>query len=94
MTPKILYHNGTVQEVQPKNGKKFTYEELTTIVGGYIEIIEPRGKTESLLVLNEDGKLRGLPLNPLATRILVEAGGIPGDVVVGDCLLCLKHQIE
>lgn len=94
MTAKILRTDNTVVEVKPKNGTDFSYEELTAIVGGYIEIINAKGKNEMLLVCNEEGKLNGLPPNVLATKILAESGGMPGDVVVGNCLLCLASQIQ
>lgn len=38
-----------------------TLEELQRIVGGFIETI--RFDEQSVLIVNEEGKLRGLPLN-------------------------------
>lgn len=94
MTAKIIRTNNIIQEVEPKNGKHFSADELSAIVGGYIEIINAKGSSDSILVLNEDGKKLRLPPNELATKILQESGGIPGDVVVGDCLLCLSSQVK
>lgn len=91
---KLIKSNGIVESVKPRNGKTFSYDELSKFFGGYIELIYPRGKADSILVLNEDGKIIGLPINPLATEILKESGGMPGDVIVGDCLLCHSSQIE
>jgi hypothetical protein len=51
------------------------------IVGGYIELrTTPAGNS---MYLNEEGKLKMLPYNPLATAL----SGLQGDFIVGTVLL-------
>jgi hypothetical protein len=76
--------DGTVQEVQPR-GRTFTLQELHAIVGGDIEAIPtPDGRP---MYLNTDGKRLDLPYNFKATA-LVGHTLLPGDVIVGDVVLC------
>jgi hypothetical protein len=78
----IIKANGEEIPVQPANGTDFSLEELQNIVGGYIEtVMLPNG---NLLVLNEEGKLEGLPLNTTATDLYNN----PYDAIVGDVLVC------
>ena len=43
------------------------YKEVSAFVGGMVEVVRfPNG---DLLLLNEEGKLMGLPLNPEATAL-------------------------
>lgn len=77
--------NGECVTVEPKNGSDFTLEELKKFVGGYIEIVH---MGESLLVVNEEGKLNGLPVNYAASNLYMR------EVLVGDVLMCRKEQIK
>lgn len=56
-------------------------------VGGYFEVVRPARLQHQfphvLMLVNEEGKLRGLPLNILATYLFK----CPQDVIVGDVLL-------
>lgn len=65
---------------------------MQAAVGGYIEMIPLAGG--AVLVLNEEGKLHGLPFNALATPLLHEAGGAPTDYVVGDALVCQRGELN
>ena len=58
---KIYRTNGDVEIIEPKNGTDFQLEELSAIVGGYIECLN--FTDGSLLVCNEEGKLMNLPYN-------------------------------
>lgn len=55
-----------------------TLETMQTIVGGYIQTIYPF-EDEVVLVVNDEGKLLGLPLN----RELVTEDGTCYDIVAG-----------
>lgn len=89
---QIIKTTGEVIEVSPKNGKSFELEELQAIVEHkvgdvschYIEIITmPDGR---LMVVNEEGKLIGAPMNNKATdNALAKATG-------RDLLLELKRR--
>lgn len=95
---KIIYANGETKEVKPKNGKFFTLEEKQAIVGGLIEIIPSR--EGQWLVIHEEGKLEGKPVNREAT--LLYAYGIMADkngkffvhdFLVGDVLYCTEKEL-
>jgi hypothetical protein len=75
--------DGTETTVSPK-GRFFCLEELQQFVGGWIELAYTHAGRQ--MFLNEEGKLRDLPLNLKAT-ILYQYGildPIVGDVVVLD----------
>ena len=83
--------SGETQEVAPKNGKKFSLEELQGYVGGSIELVpDIMGKRKELVFCNEEGKLLGLELNREATLKYAP----PGDVLVGDVLVCSQKEIR
>ncbi len=100
---KHIKANGEVLEVRPKSGTTFTLEEMQGYVGGYIEMVQRLrlGREflapgvyaeigpEHVLVVNEEGKIRGLTLNKAATSVF--AGGV-FDHIVGDVLLCTREE--
>lgn len=90
MAAVLIRHTGRMEMYLPANGTDYTLEELQKAVGGYIEIVKLR--TEHVLVLNEDGKLEGLPHNAIASAYLLLAGR--NDVAVGDVLLCDSSMIK
>lgn len=87
---KIYRTNGDVENVEPKNGTDFQLEELSAIVGGYIEVLYLDDK--EILVCDEEGKLKGYPLNVRATDI-VRSCGI-SDYIVGDVLICKTGEVK
>jgi len=63
----VYYANGETKEVQPANGTDFKLNEVRDIVEGYIEVVNlPDGR---IMLINEEGKLEGLPLNEAATKL-------------------------
>ena len=88
---QIIKSNGQTTEVTPKNGTDFSLEELQTIVGGWIEIVNLRDGR--LLCLDEEGKLKGKDFNTRATYIL-QAAMPTHDFVVGDVLVCDAEEIK
>jgi hypothetical protein len=64
----ILYPNGQHEEVFPANGTDFQLAELQRMVGGSIEIVPTNDGR--IMVLNEEGKLLGLPRNEQATALV------------------------
>ena len=87
---KLLKSDGTVVDYPPARGRKYSFEELQKAVGGYIEIIHPAGSRNYLMVINEEGRLRGLPTNKLATQLY----GSNIDHIVGDALVCRDGDID
>ena len=82
---KLLNANGTKLKVKPKDGVKFTIEELQRFVGGHIEIVRLDGK--DVMVINEEGKLKNFPMNVAATALFNMHHGL-SDYIVGDALIC------
>ena len=64
----ILYPDGRREEIGPENGTDFQLAELQRIVGGYIEIVPTTDGR--VMVLNEEGKVLGLPRNEQATALV------------------------
>ena len=88
----IIYRaNGEVERIAPKNDKDYKLEELQEIVGGNIEIIG--GRDGKMLVVDEEGKLKGKELNERATEWYI-AHYRRNDYIVGDALLCKEDRIK
>lgn len=72
-------------------------EQLQTMVGGYIQTLEfriPGRGARFIGVFDEEGKLKDLPVNELATReFMVERSCLAGDYLAGTVLL-LKIEGE
>ena len=74
------------------------YKAVSKFVGGMVECVQfPNG---DLLLLNEEGKLMGLPLNPEATALwrstFTKETHINGydDFVVGPAILIKKNALK
>ncbi len=103
---KYLKADGTEQEILPVDGKKFTLNELRTLVGGTIDIQVNRGVgshrkgSKRCMVVNDNGKLDGSPVNEAASKIWREWYPIEiyphnnDGTIVGDVLLCNVRQIR
>lgn len=92
---QIIKTDGTITEVQPKNGRDFTLEELQRIVKGYIEVVQLPYSDGQIMIINEEGKLEGLPTNDAATQLAWRHGGIDTrDYIVGDALLCDDKEVR
>lgn len=81
--PVIITPDGRIHPVIPDhNAQTFQLKQLQAIVGGYIEVVTARDGRR--MVINEQGKLKGLPINPTATK-LYRYGDY--DPVCGDVLI-------
>ena len=62
----IFYEtNGSITILLPQIGHQFSYAELKGMVKGMVQIVPlPDGKS---IIVNEEGKLIGLPVNEAAT---------------------------
>lgn len=95
----ILKENGEAKYVDPANGSNFTLDELSEIVGGYIEIVEckadPQTKTnkgDHILVINEEGKFKEGHKNNVHASTLVDL--MEGDYIAGTALFCASKEVE
>jgi len=102
MCAMILRADGTHEEIQPANGTNFQLSELQRIVGAgappgchWIEIVQT--KDGRIMVINEEGKLYGLPRNEAATALA--ALPTPADLaqlraMLGDALILVGYDLE
>ena len=81
----------TVAKVEPDSAKgRFTLKEMQKMVGGYIEILH---LSEHLyLVINEEGRLRKLPENEIATFLHMWSTGDDAKIV-GDAVLATRQEV-
>jgi hypothetical protein len=87
--------NEEPEDVFPRNGKAFTLQELQKFVASghpdpMIQILDCK---KFFIVIHEEGKVIGLPINDLATSFFQTCFG-PVDVVVGDALIARKDTIR
>jgi hypothetical protein len=92
MTAILYKTTGEKVPVTPQDGKIFSLKELQAFVGGYIQMLPVPG-TNRMMVINEEGKLEGLPDNLLATA-LMQSVLRPGDFIVGDVVTCEFRQLD
>ncbi len=85
----LLPVNDPSREVLPAKNGVFTLEEMQALVGGYIEFIYP---ATEVLIFDEDGKRKNLPMNYAATRVARLAGIMPWDYVVGPAVLATRKE--
>lgn len=102
MCAMILRADGTHEAIQPANGAHFQLSELQAMVGAgappgchWIEIIPT--KDGRILVINEEGKVYGLPRNEQATALADLP--TPADLahmkeILGDALILVGYDLE
>lgn len=62
------------------------YQTIGEAVGGYIEIVRPRGlERPMVMIVNEEGKLNDLPINILGSSLYGTAQH--GEPIVGDIVI-------
>ena len=86
LTMNTIYKtNGTQEPASPWNGKHYELKELQAIIGGYIQQVYLTDG--SVMVMNKEGKLEGLPVNVRATEIFRKNFPTNPDLIVGDVLV-------
>ena len=91
----VLSADGRRTVVTPANGRHFRLRQMQGYVGGLIEVLELGGGR--LMVINEEGKLTGLPRNESATLLWHVANADSpfalADCIVGPALVCASDQL-
>jgi hypothetical protein len=76
----------------PANGTDFSLEELQQMVGGHIEIV--RLSSGYIIVIDEEGKLKGKPVNAPASLLYdISYPGID-DAIVGTAVWCKSEMVK
>lgn len=83
----LIKTDGTITEVKPANGNKFTLKEQQDYVHGYIEYHHSHKDASITVVMDEEGLLKGYQPNPKASEMI-------GYSVVGDVLLVKSNEIS
>lgn len=90
MGDDLLVKDGCMRPIKPMNGRHYTLTELQTYVGGYVQTLKVgNGK---LLVIDEEGKLKGKLPNRIATGWILREGY--QDFIVGTALLIDAEHIQ
>jgi hypothetical protein len=91
----VFYVDGRVETL----AGPLSLEQLQTLVGGYIEMVtlQVEGGVRHVLFIDEEGKLKGKPMNTRATVIhqaVLRERGLPDeDWIVGDVVLAqVRHE--
>lgn len=92
---KLINPDGSEREVLPRNPKKgFTLDELYWHIGcSTVQAISlADGRT---MWMDEEAKLSTiLVVNEKATEMLLDAGGMPDDFVVGKVLVTARGEVQ
>jgi hypothetical protein len=85
----LIKADGTTTTIAPRDGKRFTIEEMQKLVDGYVQVVKT--KAGELLICDEDGKPRGKPLNAEATKLYEYGNHSP---IVGDVIVCARKEAK
>jgi len=83
----IIKVDGTKEEISPKEGNKFSLQELQEAVEGYIALVSINDEPDKVLVVDEEGLLTQKESN-------VEASILTGKMIVGQVLVADRSQIN
>lgn len=93
MEASLIRTDGCGELIVPENEKDFSLEEIQRYVGGYIEIVYLNG--DMIMVVNEEGKIMGMDINPVATFIAHDNNSIPAyDYIVGNVVVCKRSMLK
>ena len=79
--------------INPKNNKDFKYKELTDLIKGNLEIVNLTG-IGKILILDEEGKIKNLPINEVATTLYKTNYLNTEDIIVGNVIICNPNMVK
>jgi hypothetical protein len=92
----LLRPDGTRQTIHPLRPKTgFKLEELYSILEcEIVQVIQTQDG--QLMIMDEESKIKANipPVNPAATKLLHEAGGMLDDFIVGPVVLCNHLEFQ
>lgn len=83
----LLLPDGTSHPCEPTQGRHWTLAELQKHVGGFIELVAVPSQPGMVLVVDDEGNLKGLALNLTAT-------GLAGKPIVGPAVLTPRAWVR
>lgn len=89
---KLYRVNGQIEDVKPANGSDFTLEELYALVDTNMVETLPTNDGR-IMVICEEGKLRGKEENARATLLTVNVTA-GDDMIVGNALVCDQGELQ
>lgn len=94
MTHYLLTPTGRKEVPAPENGTDYSLKEFYDIIGcDFIQVL--RIDRETILVFDEDAKLKGQEFNEEATRLAHEKNVIaPHDHFVGNVMVCDASMLK
>ena len=92
---KLIKTDGTIINVYPQSGKRFTENELRDLIGGPCEDTElvTLKKGAGIMHLDAWGKFNGQPLNVEATR-LFEQSFRHADLIMGNVVVTSRKELK
>lgn len=92
---KVIFTDGTVKEITPKNGTDFSLEEIKEYINGFLEVVWLRDEHRNIMIIDEEGKIKNLDSNVTATDLAVQAKAIyPYDYIAGNVIVCSMDQFK
>ena len=89
MSDVLVTSTGGMKAIMPMNGRHYSLQEMQSYVGGYIETLKVGQK---ILVMDEEGKLKGKLPNRIATGWVLQEG--INDYICGDVMLIERSHIK
>lgn len=92
---KLISPDGTELDVQPRiRLRGFTLQELYALID--CETVQAVSLADGRTMwMDEEAKLRDTWfVNEKATNLLIEAGGVPGDSVLGNVLITVPGEVK
>ena len=95
---RIYKQGGEIVDYPPPSEQYYSLDELRAAIGGgYIEVIYL--DDGEVMVIDEEGKMKSMPVNIQATVLARNNGWksnslLPNDVIVGPVLVCSREQID
>ena len=92
---KVIFTDGTVKEITPKNGTDFSLEEIKEYINGFLEVVWLRDEHNNIMIIDEEGKIKNLDSNITATDLAIQSKAIyPCDFIAGNAIVCSMDQFK
>ena len=93
----LIKTDGSEQVVYPSSTLGFWLQELYDLIGNGCDVVKTIELADGrIMILDEESKLRDrvIAINEKATKLLAEAGSIPGDQVVGNVVIASPIELQ